>query len=517
MPGRSDDGACHCDFFEVLAMEENRTELRSRLFRIGIGFALAFVVGLLLTRQLVGSADEHLGFERYGPGPSIADFFRIGFSFAVALSTLVIVQEIIAFASPILTRKERRFAYGSLPFVGLFFLLGTAMAYYAVGQASSSTKLCCESLDYGSMGSSVVQFSFAIGIIFELCFVMFLLARLGIFGPTCLSACRRYAAATAILAAIVVTPESFSLQMLFRAAVLYLFYEVGIMLARFAWWRRSRSNLRHDANSAAVYGTMTSAEFWGVIRSHLVRFCVVTGLAFIAGLFLMRPMLDLARDRVSLARICCDRGQELSGAIGVFDFFIKAGLPLAIAVGLLFFYCQVVSFASPRLSRTERRLAWGSLPILVLFFLLGTAFTFYAVLPGMLGFMEKFWTWGNKFPTTRLTVSFYGPVPLLVGSVFELLVIMFMFSLLGIVRPARMSASRHFVAVIALSAATILTPWPIRFDLLLLVTGLIYVLYEIGIMMASVADSQRNRTRTSDGWFAPPAETGGPIDARVAR
>ncbi len=57
---------------------------------------------------------------------------------------------------------------------------------------------------------------------------------------------------------------------------------------------------------------------------------------------------------------------------------------------MLLFYYQVVAFVSPRLTRAERRYAYGSLPLVVLFFLLGAAFSFFVALPRMLELLEDF-------------------------------------------------------------------------------------------------------------------------------
>ena len=130
-------------------------------------------------------------------------------------------------------------------------------------------------------------------------------------------------------------------------------------------------------------------------------------------------------------------------------------LNIVIAAGLLLFYYQVVAVVSPRLTRAERRYAYGSLPLVGLCFLLGAAFSFFVALPSMLGLLEN-------FRINGFTFHVYVHVPLLMGSVFELLFIMYMLALLGIVSPRQMSGVRRYAVVGALLAAAIFTLWPLR-------------------------------------------------------
>jgi sec-independent protein translocase protein TatC len=240
----------------------------------------------------------------------------------------------------------------------------------------------------------------------------------------------------------------------------------------------------NDANSADAYGVLTAAELRGVLRSHLVRFCVGIGLAFIVGMFLVRPLFGFARDHVSIER-CCGPGSETAEWIANNAPFFKTVLNIVIAAGLLLFYYQVVEFVSPRLTASERRYAYGSLPFVVLCFLLGAAFTFFVVLPRILELLEDFRIRSSTFRV-------YVHVPLVIGSVFELIFIMYMLARLGIVSPRQMSASRRYAVVAALLTAAVFTLWPLRLDMVLLVAGVIYALYEVGIILAKIADRRRN-------------------------
>lgn len=225
-----------------------------------------------------------------------------------------------------------------------------------------------------------------------------------------------------------------------------------------------------------------------MIRPHLVRFCAGIVVAFIAGMFLVRPIYNFARDYVAVEKCC---GMDVAGWITSQAPFFKTVLTIVIAAGLLLFYYQVVEFVSPRLTKSERRHAYGSLPLVLLFFLLGATFTFFVALPSMLELLEN-------FRIRATTFHVYVHVPLVMGSVFELIFIMYMLARLGIVHPRRMAASRRYAAVFALLTAAVFTLWPLRLDMVFLVAGVIYALYEVGIIFAKIADRRRNQQRTLD-------------------
>ncbi len=75
---------------------------------------------------------------------------------------------------------------------------------------------------------------------------------------------------------------------------------------------------------------------------------------------------------------------------------------------------------------------------------------------------------------------------------------MYMLARLGIVSPRQMSASRRYAVVAALLAAAVFMPWPLRLDMVLIVAGVIYALYEVGIIFARIAARRRNQQRTLD-------------------
>jgi sec-independent protein translocase protein TatC len=253
----------YVDVFEEMTLAEHLDELRSRLVKTCVGIGLAFIVGLFLTRPLLGLVRDNANVERFdviNATEPITDFFKTALYIAIAFSLPLIFYQIFAFVSPGMTRQEKRYLYGSLPFVAIFFLLGVSFAFFlAIPRAfeflsNFNSDLFDYSPTYGSIASFYLQVSLGMGIAFELPVVMFLLARLGIISPKRMSASRRYAIVVVMIAAAIITPTPDPFNMLFVAAPIYLLYEVGIIFAKIAARRKNQKDKHLDDETPALAG-----------------------------------------------------------------------------------------------------------------------------------------------------------------------------------------------------------------------------------------------------------------------
>jgi sec-independent protein translocase protein TatC len=259
LQGDGDDD--YVDVFEEMTLAEHLDELRSRLVKTCIGIGLAFIVGLFLTRPLLGLVRDNANVERFDvieATAPITDFFKTALYIAIAFALPLIFYQIFAFVSPGLTRREKRYVYGSLPFVVVFFLAGACFAFFlAIPRAfeflsNFNSDLFDYSPTYGSIASFYIQVSLGMGIAFELPVVMFLLARLGIISPKRMSASRRYAVVVVMVAAAIITPTPDPINMLFVAAPIYLLYEVGIIFAKIAARRKNQKDKHLDDETPAL-------------------------------------------------------------------------------------------------------------------------------------------------------------------------------------------------------------------------------------------------------------------------
>ncbi|PYE53059.1 twin-arginine translocase subunit TatC [Deinococcus yavapaiensis] len=168
-----------------------------------------------------------------------------------------------------------------------------------------------------------------------------------------------------------------------------------------------------------------------------------------------------------------------------------------LALALPFVLHQVWLFVAPGLYPEERR--WA-VPFVIgagLMFGLGVIFGYYALLPNMVPFLLDFLGGGV---TVNLDVAKYigTIIALLValGAVFELPVLSFVLTKIGIVNARLLGRLRKIAFVVILLAAAIITPTPDPFNMMIVALP-VYVLYELGIIISRLA-APRDRLVASD-------------------
>ena len=233
-------------------------ELRVRLIKV-IGAVLgAMVAAYFFSDVLIRWLRRPLAGDLYFFSPTEAFWvtMKVSFFAGLFLSLPVILYQIWRFISPGLLPRERRTA---LPFVilgCLFFILGLLFCYFVVFPFALNF-LVGFGTGQGlkpmfSMGLYIdflLKFLLAFGVIFELPLVITLLAKLGLVTPQFLARHRRYAVLVNALAAAILTPTSDVFNMMLMMLPLMLFYELGILGARFFGRKPSRSHVAEEAGS----------------------------------------------------------------------------------------------------------------------------------------------------------------------------------------------------------------------------------------------------------------------------
>jgi len=172
---------------------------------------------------------------------------------------------------------------------------------------------------------------------------------------------------------------------------------------------------------------------------------------------------------------------------GGFMIYMK----LAITVGLLFsipiIVYQVWQFIAPGLLMRERRVAVWVVFFTTLCFLLGAWFCYYFVLKFGLSFLLGFQT-DILLPMVSID-EYFGFVTILIvvfGLVFEMPVVAYFLTKIGLLTPEFMRQKRRYSIVAIFVAAAVLTPTTDVFTLMMLAVPLM-VLYEISIWVSKIA------------------------------
>ncbi|MEJ5302897.1 MAG: twin-arginine translocase subunit TatC [Bacteroidales bacterium] len=153
------------------------------------------------------------------------------------LASPYVFYELWAFIKPALHENERRYSTRAITIVSLLFLLGTFFSYLLIvpltinflGTYQVSTQVANQ-VSLSSYVSTVVSVSLAVGVVFELPVLAWVLARLGIITPALMRKYRKVMIVIIfVLAAIITPPDVFSQVMV--ALPMLLLYEISILIA----------------------------------------------------------------------------------------------------------------------------------------------------------------------------------------------------------------------------------------------------------------------------------------------
>jgi sec-independent protein translocase protein TatC len=174
-------------------------------------------------------------------------------------------------------------------------------------------------------------------------------------------------------------------------------------------------------------------------------------------------------------------------AIGVGETFmihLKASIFMGILVAFPYILWEFWRFVRPGLHEKEQYSTRGVVFACTLLFMLGTAFGYFVAMPLAANFLINYTLplTENK-PTVDSFVNFVLMMTLPIGLIFELPVVVYFLSKLGLITHRFMRQYRRHAIVVLMIAAGVITPSPDLFSQLLVFVPL-YGLYELSILVA---------------------------------
>lgn len=177
---------------------------------------------------------------------------------------------------------------------------------------------------------------------------------------------------------------------------------------------------------------------------------------------------------------------------GQFSMWFTVVLIGGVILAFPYIFWEFWRFVKPALTQKELSRTRGVIFWVSFLFFTGVAFGYFVIAPYTINFFSNFQL--DESIENRWTVTSYidTMIPLILGSglAFQLPLVMFFLSKVGVVTAAFLKKSRKYAIVIILILAGVITPGP---DLIsqLTVAVPLYLLYEISIILARRVEKDR--------------------------
>jgi len=227
------------------------------------------------------------------------------------------------------------------------------------------------------------------------------------------------------------------------------------------------------------------------LRRVLVHSLLAAGVAIILAWFWSEPMLDL------LVRPVKEFGVYFTAPNEAFLIRMKLSAIAGLFLVLPFILFRIYGFVLPGLYGRERKMVTPLLLTTTLLFYAGTAFCFLVVVPLVVRFMIGF---GTSVMKPLLSIGpyfdFVAQMCLAFGLIFELPILVFVLSAIGIVNPRWLLRSWRWALVIIFTVSAILTPPDALSQCAMAIP--VSLLYISSVLVAILATRGRERRRRAE-------------------
>jgi sec-independent protein translocase protein TatC len=250
---------------------------------------------------------------------------------------------------------------------------------------------------------------------------------------------------------------------------------------------------------------MTWIDHLKELRNRLIKasLAVVIGLVIGVAIVYVRnyAFLDAIMDHLT-PTIEATGAKVQVQAIKPAEIFTNAmrvafGIGISLAMPVIMY--QLLAYVVPGLTKRERRIIYLVLPFIVLLFVAGLAFGWFITVPAAFRFLLTQGV-GNfdVRPTVEFVLSLFTRLMLLNGVLFELPLVVYSLIWLGVVERRVLAKYRRYSILVITIVAAIVSPTGDAVNLALIAIPM-YMLYELGLLMAWVAPRKKTVIVAPDG------------------
>jgi sec-independent protein translocase protein TatC len=179
---------------------------------------------------------------------------------------------------------------------------------------------------------------------------------------------------------------------------------------------------------------------------------------------------------------------------GQFTLQLNACVMTGLILGIPYLLFEIWLFIKPALHDNERKSASGFVVFASILFFTGILFGYYIICPLSVNFLINFKVSPDIQNTFTIDSYLSTVMTLTLGSgiIFQLPVVIYILSKVGVMTPAFMRSSRRYAAVIILIVAAVVTPTADPFTMLTVAAPL-FLLYEMSIYISANIERKRNK------------------------
>ena len=199
-----------------------------------------------------------------------------------------------------------------------------------------------------------------------------------------------------------------------------------------------------------------------------------------------------------LKEICIDHDLKIplqnTAMFGQITLLLQYSFILGLVMAFPYVIWELWSFVAPALKGNEAQKTGWVILACSGFFFVGVLFSYFLIIPICINFATGFTisaTIRNNF-TIDNYMDFFSMLLLAIGAVFELPMVVYFLSKLGILKPSTMRKGRRYAILIIFIIAGILTPSPDIFTQCLVAVPML-LLYELSIAVSAWVDRQNAR------------------------
>ena len=178
---------------------------------------------------------------------------------------------------------------------------------------------------------------------------------------------------------------------------------------------------------------------------------------------------------------------------GQFSAHLWTSLTAGFIIAFPYILFEFWRFISPGLHESERKNARGFIFIASILFFIGVLFGYYIVTPLSINFLGNYTVSSEVFNDFDLSsyISLLRASVLSSGLIFELPILMYFLTKIGLVTPMFLKNNRKFAIVIVLILSAVITPPDIASQVI--VTIPILILYEVSIFISKVVYNRQQK------------------------